>query len=350
MTQSVWHREKCGPGREYILGHETSNKEHFKPEAEVIKSILDDIQGYLVVEPAIRLSLDSPQVNPERVILALPADGAKQQVLENFAAELYHSINGYYLGADPKSTHFGISHLIFEGKVNNFIKREAEKLFSKIATRADLAARVLENAELNTNINVGEPGANHLTDTVKKALNIYVGYRLYLHGDGVNKTQMFLPLEGGDNIIDLVYSNLEQILNQNFLSYDESGANYLHITEGLVYKELECLLQRSKDKENTRKKILTNIEYNLVFSSDPRAEFGDHAGDHLYDSINKVDDETLKESAKLSSELYASVITKSSESLSLGIKEGKGTKVPAPPEKAKKVAKEPTEKVVAAKK
>ncbi len=352
MTQSVWHREDCGPGRQYILGHEIKEMDRFKPEAEVIQTILDDIKGYLVVEPAIRLVLDSPKVNPERVVLALPAEGAKDQVMENFAAELYRSLMGYYLGSNPKSSHYGISQVVLGGDVNNFIRREAEKLFGQMGSRPDMAGRVLQNAEFGSSLTVGAAGTNHLTETVAKALNIYVGYRLHLHGDGVNKNQMFIPLEGGQNIIDLVYYNLEQIVNQNFLSYDETGSSYLQITEGLVFKELECLLQRSKDKENTRKKILTNIEYNLVFSTNPRAEFNENAGDHFYDSINQVEDEKLKESTKLSSELYATVVTKSKELLDLGITPGKGTKVPAPPEKAKAAEakapeKEKTKKVAA---
>ncbi|MDX2471871.1 MAG: hypothetical protein QNL04_14975 [SAR324 cluster bacterium] len=352
MTQSVWHREDCGPGRQYILGHETNKSDRFKPEAEVIQTILEDIKGYLVVEPAIRLVLDSAKVNPERVVLALPAEGAKDQVMENFAAELYRSLLGYYLGSSPKSSHYGISQVVMEGNVNNFVRREAERLFGQMASRPDMASRVLENAEFGSSLTVGESGTNHLTETVTKALNIYVGYRLHLHGEGINKNQMFIPLEGGQNIIDLVYYNLEQIVNQNFLSYDETGNSYLQITEGLVFKELECLLQRSKDKENTRKKILTNIEYNLVFSTNPRAEFNENAGDHFYDVINHVEDEKLKESTKLSSELYATVVTKSKELLDLGISSGKSTgitpgkstKVPAPPEKVKVEAKAPPAK------
>ena len=348
MTETIWHRETCGPGRDYMLGHQPQVR--YENRDAIIKLILDEITQYLLVEPAIRLVLDSPKANAERVILSIPAHSDSSLIMLNFATEIYNALQGYYLSADPRSSHFGISELVFDGKMNNFVKREMERIFEQIRIRPDIAGRVLKGVHLEPEKPVPAAGINYLSDTIKKALNIYVGYRFHAHGEGVNHTQIFLPLASGTDIVELVYYNLEQVLNQNFLAYDEAGDSYLKITETLVYKELESVIQRAKLKENTRKKITNNIQFNLLFSDDPRSEFGAQVGDALYDMINKVADEKVKEATRLSSELYATVSLKNQEIVAMNqpvisgrLKEG--IKVPAKKEKAPKDKDKDTEKV-----
>ncbi len=349
MPHSIWHRDSCGVGRHYLLSNEVQVR--FDDEDAIIKTIVKELEPNLFVEPALRLVLDSPKVNPERLILSIPCHSDRKKIFYNFAKEVYHSLQGYYISADPRSTHYGISNMLMEGKINNFLKREMERLIEQVRTRPDIAARISTGVSIQTEHPVPAAGTNFLTDTVKEALNIYVGYRFHAHGEGINHTQVFLPMEEGSELIDLVYYNLEQLLNQNLATYDEVGSSYLKVSDTLVYKELELTLQRAKAKENTRKKILNNVQFNLIFSEDPKKEYGEAAGDYVYDMLNRVQDEKIKEATRLSSELFASVMLKNQEIVSMNKtsivgKTAKGVKVPKPPEK-KKAKEEEKEKVLA---
>ncbi|OGG97238.1 MAG: hypothetical protein A2527_09050 [Candidatus Lambdaproteobacteria bacterium RIFOXYD2_FULL_50_16] len=294
-----------------MLGQDTFIR--FEDTEAIIDGIEAGIRPYLFAEPAIRLVLDTPLANSEKVVLSIPCISDQDRIIKNFAAAIYTSIMGYYYSADPHSSHFGISNLILEGKLNSMLRREMEKHFSQTGKRPDLAARVLKGVGLNTESPVPPAGKSFLVDTLKKGLNIYVGYRIHAQGEMINHAQMFLPMTGGEEIIQLVYYNLEQIINQNFLAYDESGEGYLNISETLIFKELESILQRSRLKENTRKKILNNIQFNTVFTPDPRQTIGPKAGDSLYDVLNKVQDEKLKSATAYSSNLYAAVMVKTAE-------------------------------------
>ncbi len=312
MNENPWHIDSCGTGRQYMLGHEAAVA-RFADSQAIIDKIEEGIRPYLFAEPAIRLVLDSPLANPERVILSIPCISDHDRILKNFAKSIYGSIMGYYYSADPKTSHFGISHTILDGQFNSLLRREMERHFAQTQNRPDMAARILEGVSISTKSEVAHQGRDYLAETIKQGLNIYVGYRIHAHGELINHAQMFLPMESGREITELVYYNLEQIINQNFVAYDETGTGYLSVSETLVFKELESVLQRARLKENTRMKILNNIQFNTVFTPDPRTAFGPIAGDSLYDALNKVEDERLKKATQLSSSLYAAVMVKGSE-------------------------------------
>ncbi|MDT8445287.1 MAG: hypothetical protein RRB13_00155 [bacterium] len=349
MSDCAWHVESCGTGRQYMLGSEAAEI-RFSDEEAVIDQIEANIRPFLFAEPAIRLVLDTPLANPERVVLSIPCLSDENKIIRNFAKSIYTSIMGYYYSADPKSSHFGIANTILSGQGNSLLMREMERHFAQGQTRPDMAARVLDGVVLSTENQVPTPGRNYLDETLAKGLNIYVGYRIHAQGETINHAQMFLPLDSGQEIIDLVYYNLEQILNQNFLAYDESGSQYLEINESLVFKELGSILERSRLKENTRKKILNNIQFNTVFTKDPRKAIGEQVGDSLYDALNKVQDERLKAATEVSSSLYAAVMVKSTEMTHMNnpdLGEFKGSinfnKSESKPKAAPKAAKEAVE-------
>ncbi len=51
------------------------------------------------------------------------------------------------------------------------------------------------------------------------------------------------------------------MLKQSFITYDEVGDTYLKMTETLIFRELEALINRTKTKQNTRRKLLADIDF-----------------------------------------------------------------------------------------
>jgi len=341
MNNTLWHTESCGEGRQYMLGHETANIAYPDPDS-IIAKIEEGIRPYLFAEPAIRLTLDCDAANPERVVLSIPCESDYDTIIRNFAQSIYASIMGYYASAEPKSSHFGISHSILDGQFNSLLRREIERHFHQIRSRPEMAAMMLQGVEIKVDLPEIDREQNQLTEVLAKGLNIYVGYRIHAFGELINNAQMFVPVEGGQEIIDLVYYNLEQLINQNFLSYDESGDRYLEISDTLVYKELGSVLQRSRLKENTRKKILNNLAFNRI-QFDPAQEPEGH-GDSLYDSLNHIQGAKLKATTVASSKLYASVMNKAASMAVFGTPTVPETSKAERPAKVKVIASEETGK------
>jgi len=310
MSTTLWHTENCGDGRQYMLGHETAEVK-YPDQAAIIQKIEEGIRPHLFAEPAIRLTLDAEAADPERVILSIPCDSDQDLIIQNFAQSIYTSIMGYYASAEPRTSHFGISHSILDGQFNSLLRREIERHFSQIQSRPEMAARVLEGVGIQAQVPNINKEQNQLSETLSKGLNIYVGYRIHAFGELINNAQMFVPMQGGEEIIELVYSNIEQLISQNFLSYDESGDKYLEISDTLIFKELASILQRSRLKENTRKKILNHLGGNQFFLSTDQPQEGSVHGDSLYDTLNNVQEVKLQAAALASSKLYASVVVKS---------------------------------------
>ena len=345
MTKSMWHVEECGASREYMLGHQPQPK--YQEQDEAIKVITEVISEFLHIEPAIRLMLDSPQCNPERAVLSLPVDCNIDQIMKNFASQIYLSLSGYYLGAEPKSTHFGISNIVLEGKANSLLRREVEKLCLQFRNRPDIAARLLTGVEIKANRELETPKNNFLQETIGKALNIYVGFRIYAFGEQINSSQLFIPMEASEDVISIVYANIEQVIAQNFLGYDEQGDGYLKITETLVFRELESLLKRLKNKQITRQKVLNNLQSNAVYLEDASEAM---VHDALYDLLNQVSEDRLKNAASDSHQLNRATQLRSAELTAMhqdGAPAPKAKKVPAKKAAPKKAAAKTEDKVEA---
>lgn len=302
MSESIWQREECSPGRRYMLGTDPYIK-YDDPEV-IIAKIVEGLKEFIHAEPAVRITLDSPLANKERLIIAVPFEADEELFVNNFAKVIHHSLIGYYISAEPQSTHFGIANLLIEGNFNSLLRREMEKLISQFQSRSDMAGRLLENVKLIGKMQVPAPGKTYLTETLQKGLDIHVGYRVYAMGNNVNYTKIFLPLETGKEIIDFIYYNLEQIIQQNFVTYDENGANYLNITESLVFRELEQILNRAKSKELTRKKIINNLQFNTMLIDSDRETDTSLIGDQVYDFLNQIQDKKLQVTTNRSKELY----------------------------------------------
>ena len=302
MSESIWQREECSPGRRYMLGKDPYVR--YDDEEAIVATIINGLKEFIHAEPAVRITLDSPLANAERVVIAVPFEADAELILHNFAKLIYQSLMGYYISSEPQTSHFGIANTLIEGSYNSLLRREMEKLIDQLQSRSDMAGRLLENVKLIGKMQVPTPGKTYLTDTLENGLDIHVGYRVYAMGKSVNYTKIFLPLETGKEIIELLYYNLEQILHQNFVTYDEIGDAYLDISETLVFRELESVLNRAKSKELTRKKIINNLQFNTMLLDVPVETDESLIGDNVYDYLNHIQDIKLQEQMKRSRELY----------------------------------------------
>ena len=79
----------------------------FDDQETIIAAIKENLRKFLNIETAVRLTLDTELSNPERTIIAVPFQSDDEQILSNFAQLLYQSILGYYISAEPRSSHFG---------------------------------------------------------------------------------------------------------------------------------------------------------------------------------------------------------------------------------------------------
>ncbi|MBU2644305.1 hypothetical protein KKI24_06310 [bacterium] len=313
MSESIWQRSECGPGRAYMLGTEPYVK--FDDQETIITAIKDILKKYINIKTAVRLTLDTQLSNPERAIIAIPFESDDDQLLTNFAQILYQSLMGYYISADPHTSHFGIANLLLEGKLNSLLKREIELLLNRLQNRPDMAGRLLNNVELINKVPVPKTGDVFLAETIRKGLDIHIGYRIFVTGSDINYTKIFLPIRGGQDIIDHIYYNLEQILHHNFVTYDETGDRYLAINETLIFKDLEATLKRAKSKEMTRNKILNNLQFNTIATKEIVPELEMLAGDSLYDFLNHIQDTKLQNATEQSRELYVSYLQEAVHSL-----------------------------------
>ena len=306
MSESIWQRSDCSPGRNYMLGTDPYVK--FDDQETIIESIKESLRSFLHIKAAVRLTLDTELSNPERAIIAVPLQADDEQILSNFAQLLYQSVLGYYLSAEPRSSHFGIANVLLEGKLNSLYKREAEKLMGQLQERPDMAGRLLSHVEMVNKVPVPKPGDLFLSETIKKGLDIHIGFRIFIAGSDINYTKIFLPIEGGQDIIDHVYYNLEQILHHNFVTYDETGERYLSLSETLIFKDLEATLKRAKSKEITRNKILNNLQFSTIEKRKIAPDLEMLDGDSLLDLLNQIQDTKLQKATEQSRELYVTYL------------------------------------------
>ncbi|MBU2512492.1 hypothetical protein KJ966_14245 [bacterium] len=302
MTETTWQKEECSPGRDYMLGRNPYVK--YDDHEAIITTIVDGLRKFIHAEPAVRLTLDAENSDAERAILAIPFESDQESILLNFARIIYQSTMGYYISASPRTSHFGISNLLLEGNHNSLLRREMEKLIAQFQSRDDMAGRLIQNVTLVGKHAVPEPGETFLSETIRKGLDIHVGYRIHATGGNVNCSQIFLPIQTGSEIINQIYYNIERILHHSFVSYDENGESYLKITDTLIFKDLCELLKRSKTKELTRNKILNNLQFDTITKQESEEEKKLIIGDRLYDMLNHIQDTKLKEATDRSRDLY----------------------------------------------
>ncbi len=134
---------------------------------------------------------------------------------------------------------------------------------------------------------------------------------MFTYGEGINRVTMFLPIKEGKEAIDRIYYNIEHIIHQNLVAYDETHDHYLPVSEELVLRELEGVLRRSRQKGNTRKKIINGLTMNTVLMEDPTMIHHISLADLYYDKLNRID--LLDEAAARSRDMINAELIRSAE-------------------------------------
>jgi len=308
MTESAWHLPQRGPGRLYQQARDLTIR--YDNRDEVIERIVQNLKGFVQLESAVRLLLDGDRVQPITTVMTVPFEGDNDTIYLNMATVIFEQMWGYYLSADPKSTHHGLTNLVFEGNETSMIRRETEKFLSIVTVRNDFAGRVMRNYKMAADV----PPLNrdvYLKQVVQPYMDVHLGVRMYTHGESVNRVTTFLPIEAGHDAIERIYYNLEHIVHQNLVAYDELHDHYLPISQELILREVESVLYRARQKGNTRKKLINGLKLHTVLLEDPAQIHSRSLADLYYDKLNRID--LLEEASQRSRDMFATALIRSTE-------------------------------------
>jgi len=308
-TDSTFHLPKHGPGRFYYCPPDLVVK--YWEVNNIVEAIAGHLRNFLHLDSAVRLLTDGPIANATTSVIQIPFEGDNDRIYFNLAKLIYDQLWGYYISSDPKATHHGLTNLVFEGNETSLIRRETEKFLHLLSSRTDLAARVMLGYTMQCDV----PPINrdtYMRETVKNSLEIELGVRFFTYGEGVNRITVFVPYgEKTGEAIDRVYYNIEHIIHQNLVAYDELHDHYLPVSAELVVREMEATLVRARQKGNTRKKIINGLKMNTVLLQDPAMIYHQSLADMYYDKINRID--LLEEAAQRSRELFSTALIRSTE-------------------------------------
>jgi hypothetical protein len=308
-TDSPFHLPKHGPGRFYYCPPDMVVK--YWEVNSIVEAIAGHLKNFLRLDASVRMLTDGPLSIATSTVIALPFEGDNDRIYYNLAKLIYDQLWGYYIGSDPKGTHHGLTNLVFEGNETSLIRREAEKFLALMSYRTDLAARVMLGYTMQCDV----PPINrdtYMRDAVHSFLEVELGVRLFTYGEGVNRATVFLPY--GDKTaeaIDRIYYNVEHIVHQNLVAYDELHDHYLPVSTELVVRELEGVMVRARQKGNTRKKIINGLKFHTVLLQDTAMIYHQSLADVYYDKINRID--LLEEAAQRSRELFSTALIRSTE-------------------------------------
>jgi hypothetical protein len=309
MTEQMeWHTHPHSPGRLYQCPQDLIPR--YEEVQHIVDRIRNNLRAFLQLETSVRLLLDGDRVNPVTSVISVPFEGDHEKIYENLGLIIFQQLWGYYLAADPKGTHHGLTNLVFDGNETAMLRRETEKFMRMLHTRNDLAHRVMSGYHMACEMPPFERDV-YLRETTNKYMDIHLGVRMYTHGEGVNRVTMFLPIKEGKEAIDRIYYNIEHIIHQNLVSYDETHDHYLPVSEELVLRELEGTLLRARHKGNTRKKIINGLTMNTVLMEDPTMIHHISLADLYYDKLNRID--LLDEAAARSVDMFNTSLIRSTE-------------------------------------
>ncbi len=305
-----WRLPQRGPGRLYQQPDELIVNEKFDQIQEYVQTIAAELKTFLQLETAVRFLVDGPNTQPLVSVVSVPFEGEQDTIYSNFATLIYYQLWGYYLSADPKSTHHGLTTVVLDGYENSLVRRETEKFLDLITTRHELGGRAMKNYHMACDIPQFKRDV-YLKETINRVLDIHLGVRLFTYGEGVERKTIFMPISAGAEAVDRIYYNLEHIIHQNLVAYDEVHDHYLPVSEELILRELESLLERSLRKGNTRKKLVNGLKLHTVLLEDPAMNNHISLADLYYDKINRID--LLEEASQRSRDMFATALIRSTE-------------------------------------
>ncbi|HKI98324.1 MAG TPA: hypothetical protein VKB51_07620 [bacterium] len=308
MTEEMEFHTTHSPGRLYQCPQDLIPR--YEEVQHIVDRIRTNLKAFLQMETSVRLLLDGERVNPVTSVISVPFEGDQDKIYENLGLIIFQQLWGYYLAADPKGTHHGLTNLVFDGNETAMLRRETEKFMRMLHTRNDLAHRVMSGYRMACEMPPFERDV-YLKETTARNLDIHLGVRMYTYGEGVNRVTMFLPIKEGKEAIDRIYYNIEHIVHQNLVAFDETHDHYLPVSEELVLRELEGVLVRGRRKGNTRKKIVNGLTMNTVLMEDPTMIHHISLADLYYDKLNRID--LLDEAAARSRDMFNTELIRSAE-------------------------------------
>ena len=300
--KSEFHRQFCGDGRSYLLGSNIYTR--YVDTAKIKKLIKENVLEYILIDSAVRITIDSHDSEPERLVISVPLLADATGIIDNFVELIFTNITSYYSVGNPKINHYGISNTILEGFNSAALRRELELICQNIASRADIAGRAISKVRFEETKFVANKKFA-FSSILQKRLDLHLGYRVTLYGERINSQSFFIPVTNDNGILQQIYNNIEIILQHNFVAYDDTADHgYLRLSNNLIMKEMHALLKRAKNKENVRKKIVHNIKYSTTLTNDSVKRYGELSGDYIYDTINQIDTEDLIVASDRSKALY----------------------------------------------
>ena len=244
---------------------ERINQTKFENSNTHILKIINNLKPIISIDTAVRLTIDTSKSTANSSMLTLPFKIDNEVVYHNIARLLYNSLIAYYLKNDPNTSHVGLASVALEGVATSLLRRDAEKLLRMAGNRDDIAGQLIRGV----NFTVETPETNSptpvFTETLVNGLDIHIGLDIAIYGASLNYNRIFIPIPVGGPIIEKIYHNLEQIIQQKLITYDEVNEKYLKISETLLFKEVEKVLNHLRYKINTRRKLLADLKVNTLF-------------------------------------------------------------------------------------
>ena len=273
----------------------------FEEPEPIILKIVKDLKAIISIDTVVRLVMDSDKVNDNAGMLTLPFQIDSNIVYHNIAKLLHDSFIAYYLSSDPKTSHFGLAISTLGGEASSLLCREAERLIQLAENRNDIAGQFIHGVEFSVESTETPPLSPVFNETLVKGLDIHLGLDICIYGASLNYNRIFIPIQTGGKIIEKIYSNLEQLIQHNLVTYDEVNDNHLKISETLIFKELEKIVNRLPYKINTRRKLLANLKANTVY-------LGRTADDYQFNLIYEQQPTSEKDDTEKQSPLPGSKI------------------------------------------
>jgi hypothetical protein len=248
-----------------ILRSDSINQIKFEDSESLILKIVKNLKPIVSIDTVVRLMMDTNKTAGNSGILTVPFKIDCDIVYHNIARLLYDSFIAYYLKNNPNTSHFGLASTTLEGSTTSLLFRKTERLIKLASNREDIAGRFIRGVMFSVEAPETDSPTPVFTETLLKGLDIHLGLDIAIYGASLNYGRIFIPIRAGGKVIEKVYHNLEQMIQQKLITYDEVNDKYLKISESLLFKEVEEIVTHLRYKINTRRKLLADLKANTVY-------------------------------------------------------------------------------------
>jgi hypothetical protein len=248
-----------------ILKSDSINQIKFEDSKSLILKIAKNLKPIVSIDTVVRLMMDTNKTAANSGLLTVPFKIDCDIVYHNIARLLYDSFIAYYLKNNPNTSHFGLASTALEGSTTSLLFRKTERLIKLASNREDIAGKFIRGVMFSVEAPETDSPMPVFTETLVKGLDIHLGLDIAIYGASLNYGRIFIPIQEGGKVIEKIYHNLEQMIQQKLITYDEVNDKYLKISESLLFKEVEEIVTRLRYKTNTRRKLLADLKANTVY-------------------------------------------------------------------------------------